>query len=108
MTVSEIMKNSALIDVGKRNKLVTDLGNAYLFISPTAIDLTLPNENDPKNTQLRTLTESVCRLATEGLRAGLPMQEIISLLRESDMARTTILTQVANKLEQFIGDTDGK
>jgi hypothetical protein len=87
---------------GKRRRISTVHGNAYLFVAPDDIMVTVAAENDPRNAETRALSESVCRIASKAMKAGLPMEDIVEQLRKADHGRSSILGAIADGMEDYI------
>jgi len=88
---------------GRRYRLTGVLGNSYLFVSQYDVMLTVAEENNPKNAQLRAMGEAVCRLASKGLATGmLTLKEIADQWRKADSGRCQILSDMATCLDDFV------
>jgi hypothetical protein len=86
---------------GKRHRIITPEGNAYLFVSENDIQLTVADENSPKQREIRAATEALCRLASKAMKAGLPMLQIAEQFEKADMGRYGLLSEVAAKMREF-------
>jgi len=86
---------------GKRNRIKTEIGNNYFFVSRDDIMLTVADENDNKQAGVRALTETLCRVASKAMQAGVPMCTIIEQMRKGDSGRCTILSEMVEVMERY-------
>jgi hypothetical protein len=87
---------------GKRFRLNTVAGNAYLFVSDQEIMATVSSENDYKQAESRALVECVCRLASKGMTTQITLEDVVGQMRKSGTGRSTILTEIAGKIEEYL------
>lgn len=84
-----------------RNRITTCFGNTYIMVGENDIMMTIADENQQKQAELRATTEAICRISSKAMKCGLPMLEISEQLRKADSGRKTILTDLAEKMEEF-------
>jgi hypothetical protein len=93
---------------GTKYRIATIFGNSYLYVSGNDIMLTIADENQREQAQLRATTEAICRISSKAMKHGLPMSDIIEQLKKADSGRCTILTDIAQKMEEFCGKNNVK
>lgn len=88
---------------GKRYGIETALGRAYLFVGDQELMATVPEENNPVQAETRALLECVCRLASKAMGNGLSLADVAEQMEKSGTGRSTILTEVAGKVREYLG-----
>jgi len=64
--------------------------------------MTVPEENFPKHAELRGTMEALCRIASKGMKEGLPLQEVADQMKKADMGRSSTLKHMADSIDKFI------
>jgi hypothetical protein len=85
-----------------RYRIETAIGNTYFLFDEECLMATVADENDPTNAEHRALMETMCRLASKALKAGVPLSVIRDQLIAGDMGRNTIVLKLANKIGEYL------
>lgn len=88
---------------GKRYMIESkDLKRTYFFVDDEALFITLPDENSLLNVEHRTLLETLCRISSKALKAGVPMAVIQEQMIAGDMGSRTILCEMADRIGRYL------
>ena len=83
---------------GKRYKIESNAGQFYFFISENNIMSIVPNENHPKNTPMRVLFESLCRISSLALKNKVTLSEVAEQLKKADRKRGTVVGVLSERI----------
>lgn len=84
-----------------RYRIVTTAGNTYFVVGPRSVEITVADENDPRNSEFRTLLETVCKVATLALEMGATHGDVAQMMVEGDLGRHTIVKDLAILIRIF-------
>ena len=81
-----------------------DMESTYFFVDNEALFITVPDENSQKNVEHRTLLETLCRISSKALKAGVPLEVIRDQMIKGDMGGRTILVEMADRIDRYLED----
>ncbi len=87
-----------------RYRVETISGNSYFLIDDDCLMVTVADENSPANAEHRAVLESMCRLASKALKAGVPLSVIRDQLIAGDMGKNTIVLKLADKIGEYLAN----
>jgi hypothetical protein len=87
---------------GKRYLIRTSLGNFYYWVSRTDIMITVPDENAHQNKEIRATLETICRLASKGLKLGLTLEDVAEQISKGASGRCPILAEMADRIGKYL------